>query len=127
MFDLLKQIWDDYFVPAQEKGIPLPELMVTENGVPVPDVPGSDGQVHDERRIRYLRDHLLQVKKAIDAGVDIKGYYVWSFADNFEWNLGYEPRFGLTYINYDNLTRTIKDSGKWYAHVIAENGFDRGE
>jgi beta-glucosidase len=127
MYDLLKRIWDDYYVPAQARGEKMPELMVTENGVPVPDVMTSDGQVHDERRIRYLRDHLAQVHRAIQSGVDVKGYYVWSFADNFEWNLGYGPRFGLIHIDYETMNRTIKDSGKWFAKVIADNGVDLGE
>lgn len=122
MYDLLKQIWDDYYIPARSKGVSMPELMVTENGVPVPDVLETDGQIHDERRIRYLRDHLVQVHRALNSGVDIKGYYVWSFADNFEWNLGYDPRFGLIHIDYETLRRTLKDSGKWYAKVITENG-----
>ena len=126
MFTLLKRIWDDYYIPAQAKGIRMPELMVTENGVPVPDTLDADGHVHDERRIRYLRDHLAQVHKATQAGVDIKGYYVWSFADNFEWNLGYGPRFGLIHVDYESLRRTIKDSGNWYSKVIIENGFDTG-
>ena len=108
MYDLLKRIWDDYYVPAQARGEKMPELMITENGVPVPDVMTSDGQVRDERRIRYLRDHLAQVHRAIQSGVDVKGYYVWSFADNFEWNLGYGPRFGLIHIDYETLDRTIK-------------------
>ncbi len=127
MYVLLKRIWEDYYVPAQAGGKSMPELMITENGVPVPDILDADGRVHDERRIRYLRDHLVQVHKAIQEGVDIKGYYVWSFADNFEWNLGYGPRFGLIYIDYDNLKRTVKDSGKWYSKVITENGFDTGD
>jgi beta-glucosidase len=127
IYALLKRIWDDYYVPASKQGIAMPELMVTENGVPVIDVLDADGQIHDERRIRYLRDHLEQIHKAIQAGVDVKGYYVWSFADNFEWNLGYGPRFGLIHINYDSLNRTIKDSGKWYSSAITENGFDTGE
>jgi beta-glucosidase len=105
----------------------MPELMVTENGVPVPDVMSNDGHVHDERRIRYLRDHLAQVHRAIQSGVDVKGYYVWSFADNFEWNLGYGPRFGLIRVDYETLNRTIKDSGRWFAKVISENGFNLGE
>jgi beta-glucosidase len=124
MYKLLKQIWDDYFVPAQSREVPMPELMVTENGVPVPDIVETDGQIHDERRIRYLHDHLFQVHRAIEAGVDIKGYYVWSFADNFEWNLGYGPRFGLIHVDYESLQRRVKDSGKWVANVIAENGFN---
>jgi beta-glucosidase len=127
MYDLLKQIWDDYYVPAQARGEKLPDLMVTENGAPVPDVVDSDGQIHDERRIRYLRDHLVQVHKAIQSGVDVKGYYVWSFADNFEWNLGYSPRFGLIHVNYETLNRTMKDSGMWFAKIISDNGFEPGE
>ena len=127
MYDLLKRIWDDYYIPVSKQGIAMPELMVTENGVPVIDVLDADGQVHDERRILYLRDHLEQIHKAIQAGVDVKGYYVWSFTDNFEWSLGYGPRFGLIHINYDSLKRRIKESGKWYSSVIAENGFDTGE
>ena len=127
IYELLKRIWEDYYIPAQARGEKMPELMVTENGVPVPDVMDSDGEVHDERRIRYLRDHLVQVHRAIQAGVDVKGYYVWSFADNFEWNLGYDPRFGLIHIDYETLNRTIKDSGKWFDKVISDNGFDHGE
>jgi len=127
MYDLLKQIWDDYYVPAQARGEKLPDLMVTENGVPVPDVVDSDGQIHDERRICYLRDHLVQVHKAIQSWVDVNGYYVWSFADNFEWNLGYGPRFGLIHVDYETLNRTIKDSGMWFAKIISDNGFDPGE
>jgi beta-glucosidase len=122
MYDLLKQIWDDYYIPARSRGVSMPELMVTENGIPVPEVVETDGQIRDERRVRYLRDHLFQVHRAIEAGVDIKGYYVWSFADNFEWNLGYGPRFGLIHIDYETLRRTVKESGKWYANVITENG-----
>jgi beta-glucosidase len=127
MYGLLKQIWDDYYIPARSMGLPMPELMVTENGVPVSDVILPDGQIHDERRIKYLRDHLAQVHRAIKAGVDVKGYYVWSFADNFEWNLGYDPRFGLIHIDYETLRRSVKDSGLWYSTVIGENGFDLGE
>jgi beta-glucosidase len=124
MFDLLKQIWDDYYVPAVAKETHMPELMVTENGVPVTDVMDSDGQVHDDLRIRYLRDHIAQVHRAIQAGVDIKGYYVWSFADNFEWNLGYGKRFGLIHVNYETMQRTMKDSGTWYSKVIKENSLE---
>jgi beta-glucosidase len=124
IYDLLKRIWDDYYLPAKiaRAGIS-PELMITENGIPVPDIVAEDGEVHDEKRMRYLRDHLFQVQRAIKDGVDVKGYYVWSFADNFEWALGYGPRFGLIHVDYQTLKRTIKDSGKWFADVIKENGF----
>jgi beta-glucosidase len=59
----------------------------------------------------------------MDDGVNVRGYFVWSFADNYEWALGYGPRFGLVYVDYQTLRRTVKDSGRWYAQVIAESGF----
>ena len=62
--------------------------------------------------------------QAIQAGIPLTGYYLWSLMDNFEWALGYEPRFGLVYVNYKTLQRTIKDSGRWFAQVIKENGFE---
>jgi beta-glucosidase len=77
----------------------------------------------DERRLRFLRNHLYQLWRAIQDGVPVKGYFHWSFIDNFEWALGYEMRFGLVYADYKTLTRTLKESGKWFAKVIAENGF----
>ncbi len=98
--------------------------MVTENGVPVPDGLDFDGRVRDERRIRYLRNHLAQVHRAMEEGVPVKGYFHWSLMDNFEWALGYAPRFGLVYVDYKTLKRTIKDSGRWFAKVIQDNGFE---
>jgi len=128
LFELLTRIWKDYF-PSQHEGEQpgvsrMPEIMVTENGVPVPDGLDFDGRVRDERRIRYLRNHLYQVQRAIQAGVPVKGYFHWSLMDNFEWALGYAPRFGLIYVDYETLKRTIKDSGHWFAGVIQKNGFD---
>jgi beta-glucosidase len=116
IYELLTRIWKDYR--------PQCEMMVTENGVPVPDGLDFDGRVRDERRIRYLRDHLTQVKRALDEGVPVKGYFHWSLMDNFEWSLGYAPRFGLVYVDYMTLKRTIKDSGRWYANLIKENGLE---
>jgi len=78
--------------------------------------------VRDEQRIRYLRDHIAQVHRAMADGVPVRGYLVWSLFDNFEWNLGYRMRFGLAHVDYKTQTRTIKDSGRWYARVIQENG-----
>jgi len=74
--------------------------------------------------VRYLREHLAQVKRAMDEGVPVKGYFVWSAFDNFEWEHGYGPRFGLVRVDYKTLERTVKDSGKWFAEVIRENGFE---
>jgi len=88
----------------------------------VPDVLEPGGHVRDVRRIAYLRDHLSQVHRAIADGVPVRGYFVWSLLDNFEWALGYQMRFGLVYVDYETRQRTVKDSGKWYAGVIRENG-----
>jgi hypothetical protein len=73
----------------------MPEIMVTENGIPVPDGVDFDGRVRDERRIRYLKNHLIQVHRAIEQGVAVKGYFHWSMMDNFEWTWGYGQRFGI--------------------------------
>jgi len=79
--------------------------------------------VRDERRIRYLRTHLEQVQRAIQAGVPLKGYFHWTLMDNFEWAHGYRTRFGLVYVDFDTLKRTVKLSGEWYRQVISSNGF----
>jgi beta-glucosidase len=99
-------------------------LMVTENGCCYEDKLGGDGAVHDEERIRYLRDHLAAVHTAIDAGVNVHGYYLWSFMDNFEWAWGYSKRFGIVYVDYKTQKRVPKDSGLWYRGVIHANGVD---
>ncbi len=114
IYEILTCVWKDYK--------PSCELMVTENGIPVPDGLDFDGRVRDERRIRYLESHIAQVHRAIQDGVPIKGYFHWSLTDNFEWALGYGPRFGLAYVDYKTLKRTVKDSGRWFAKVIQENG-----
>jgi beta-glucosidase len=119
MYELLTRLKADY---GQGATPPLQNLYITENGIPVPDVPDPDGQVHDPRRIRYLRDHLVQVQRAIAAGVPVRGYFTWSLMDNFEWAHGFKMRFGLVYVDLKTQARTVKDSGRWYAQVIRENG-----
>ena len=114
--EMLTRVWKDYQ--------PTAEIMITENGVPVPDGLDYDGRCRDERRIRYLQSHITQVRRAMDEGVPVKGYFHWSLMDNFEWALGYAPRFGLIYVDYKTLKRTIKDSGRWFAKVIQESGFE---
>ena len=99
-------------------------IYITENGIPVPDGLDWDGRVRDYRRIRYIHDNLVQLHKAIDEGVPVKGYFHWSLLDNFEWSHGYEPRFGLVYMDYKTQKRTIKESGRWLSHVIQQNGLD---
>jgi beta-glucosidase len=115
LYELLARIQADYH-PAN--------ILVTENGIPVPDGLDFDGRVRDERRIRYLRDHLIQVHRAIVDGVPVRGYFVWTLMDNFEWVHGYRMRFGLVYVDCDTLARTVKDSGRWYAQVIRDNGLN---
>ena len=100
----------------------MPPITVTENGCSYHDEPGPDGAVHDERRIAYLRDHLSAVGDAIDDGVDVRGYYVWSALDNFEWAAGYAERFGLVHVDFDSLERTRKDSWFWFRDLIARSG-----
>jgi beta-glucosidase len=96
-------------------------LVITENGCAYPDTVGADGQVHDPDRITYLRQHMAAVRTAIDAGVDVRGYYVWSLLDNFEWAEGYSKRFGLVYVDYKTLERIPKDSALWFHEVIEDN------
>uniref|UniRef100_UPI0035CA7A40 family 1 glycosylhydrolase n=1 Tax=uncultured Amnibacterium sp. TaxID=1631851 RepID=UPI0035CA7A40 len=91
--------------------------MVTENGAAFPDVV-EDGAVHDTARIDYLHRHFGAALDAIDRGVDLRGYFVWSLMDNFEWAYGYSKRFGIVRVDYDTLERLPKDSARWYAEVI---------
>ncbi|SCF03191.1 GH1 family beta-glucosidase [Micromonospora mirobrigensis] len=96
-------------------------LMITENGAAFDDVVTPDGAVHDDRRVDYLRRHVDAVGAAIDRGADVRGYFVWSLLDNFEWAYGYDRRFGIIRIDYDTLTRTWKDSAHWYQRLAATN------
>ena len=99
-------------------------IMVTENGTAFPELPGEGGYVADAARVRYLREHLLAVHDAIQAGAPVTGYYVWSLMDNFEWSQGYRPRFGLVRVDYATQQRIPKQSAGWYAGVIARNGLE---
>lgn len=98
------------------------DLYVTENGAAYPDVLSDDGKVHDDDRIAYLHDHLSAVADAVEAGAPVRGYYLWSLLDNFEWSYGFSKRFGLVHVDYDTQARTVKDSGRWYADVVRRNG-----
>ncbi len=96
---------------------------VTENGAAFYDPPAApSGRVEDPLRRDYYRSHLRAVRAAIAQGADIRGYFAWSLMDNMEWSLGYSKRFGLVHVNFETLTRTPKDSAKFYADVIASNG-----
>jgi len=113
LYDILTRVQKDY-APAQ--------VYITENGMPVPEGADIDGKIRDYRRIRYLRDHIAQVHRAWEDGVPMRGYFVWSLLDNFEWARGYTMRFGLIHVDYETQERLIKQSGRWYAQVIEENG-----
>jgi beta-glucosidase len=98
------------------------KLYVTENGASYSDGPDADGRVRDTRRLNYLRDHLTAAHRALQHGVPLAGYFLWSLIDNFEWARGYTQRFGIVWVDYRTQQRIIKDSGQWYAKVIAQNG-----
>ena len=95
-------------------------IVISENGWSVIDVVEADGTVVDSDRLEYLQNHLAIVEKAIEDGVNIQGYYLWSAFDNLEWNDGYDARFGIVYVDYATQKRTVKESGKWYAEYIKE-------
>ena len=97
-------------------------IYITENGAAYPDTLLPDGSVHDPDRTRYLRLHFDATREAIAAGAPVEGFFVWSFIDNFEWALGYEPRFGVVYTDFVTQERHIKDSGRFLAEVAATNG-----
>jgi beta-glucosidase len=99
----------------------LPPIYITENGAAFTDEVSRDGKIHDARRLEYLREHFIQAWQAMQDGVDIRGYFVWSLLDNFEWGHGYTKRFGIVRVDYETQQRTIKDSGEWYSRVITEN------
>lgn len=96
-------------------------IIISENGVACNDMISADGCVHDANRIEFLRQYLKELGHAIDDGVDVIGYMHWSLLDNFEWTNGYSKRFGLVYVNYDNMERIPKDSYYWYRDMIQGN------
>ena len=97
-------------------------LYITENGMSCHDIVSADGQVHDSNRIEFLDRYLSQLQKAGDEGADIRGYFLWTFLDNFEWDKGYNERFGIVYVDFATQKRTAKDSAYWYQRVIETNG-----
>lgn len=95
------------------------KLIVTENGAAFPDALEGD-QIHDSKRTDFLQRYLAQVLRAKQEGVNVQGYFVWSFMDNFEWAEGFRPRFGLVYVDYPTQKRYLKDSGKWYQGFLRQ-------
>lgn len=107
-----KFIYDRYQLP----------LFITENGMSCHDIVSVDGQVHDPNRITFLDAYLSALQKAGDEGVDVRGYFLWTFLDNFEWDKGYTERFGIVHVDFETQKRIAKDSAYWYQKVIESNG-----
>jgi beta-glucosidase len=97
------------------------EIYITENGCSSSDIPAADGIVYDTDRVMYLRNYLTQLQRATSEGVPVKGYFLWSLMDNFEWADGYHNRFGIHYVDYKTQKRTPKLSAQFYKQVIAHN------
>ncbi len=112
LYEVLMLLKNEYSNPA---------VYVTENGAAYTDTPAG-GRVHDPLRVDFLKKYIASLKKALDCGANCRGYFVWSFMDNFEWSLGYGKRFGLVYVDYKTQRRMIKDSGYWYRDLIAAQG-----
>ncbi|MBT2364508.1 beta-glucosidase [Streptomyces sp. ISL-10] len=113
LYELLTRLRDDL------PGVP---LVITENGAAYDDYADPAGEVKDPERVAYLRAHLTAVHRAIEDGADVRGYFLWSLLDNFEWAYGYSKRFGIVHVDFATQRRTFKDSAHWYADVIARGG-----
>ena len=110
LYDLLVRVKDDYDPPP---------IYITENGAAYGDHTTHDGEVNDPERQAYIEAHLDAIGRAIEAGVPMAGYFVWSLLDNFEWAHGYSKRFGIVYVDYPTLERVPKASYHWYRDFIA--------
>ncbi|GIF49437.1 beta-glucosidase [Asanoa ferruginea] len=108
--ELLLRLRDEY---------PRQPLMITENGAAFDDVVSPDGTIQDDRRIDYLHRHIAAVAEARAQGADVRGYFLWSLLDNFEWGYGYDRRFGIIRVDYDTQVRTWKQSAHWYQRLAA--------
>lgn len=112
LYDMLGRLHFDYRFPS---------IYITENGAAFNDEMNGNGEVHDPSRVSYIQRHLEMVKKSIEIGVPVHGYFVWSLLDNFEWGFGYSKRFGIVHVDYETQKRTLKSSAKWYQQKIREN------
>jgi beta-glucosidase len=115
LYSLLGRLHFDYGFPA---------IHITENGAAFTDEVNSDGEVHDPARLAYIKEHLKMVDEAISIGVPVRGYFVWSLLDNFEWGFGYSKRFGIVHVDFETQKRTLKSSAKWYGRALQANSAD---
>lgn len=109
IYEITRMIKEDYH------NIP---MFIAENGAAFEDRVEDHGQIHDLKRLDYIKSHILEVQRAINDGMNVRGYLVWSLLDNFEWAFGYNMRFGLIYVDYETQKRFVKDSGWWYKDFI---------
>jgi beta-glucosidase len=114
IYDIVTQIAHEYPQPIE----------ILENGCSYSDGPESDGSVPDARRIAFHRSHLVELARAIRNGAPVRAYHAWSLLDNFEWSEGYSQRFGLTWVDFHDQRRIIKNSGHWYGRVAGSNRLD---
>ena len=112
IYDLLMQLKTKYGVGT---------IYITENGCSYSDGPDEENKIHDQRRIDYHHTHLIEIQKAINNGVDCRGYFAWSLMDNFEWAQVFSQRFGLVWVDFDSLKRIPKESYHWYKNYISNN------
>ncbi len=112
IYDLLMKLKTKYGVET---------IYITENGCSYADRPDLDKKVHDQRRIDYHYSHLTEIQKAINDGVNCRGYFAWSLMDNFEWAQGFSQRFGLVWVDFNSLERIPKESYYWYKNYISNN------
>jgi len=117
IYDLVMQISEEYNHPIIE---------ITESGCSYLDTPyeKEKGRVPDTRRTVFFRDELRELARAIADGANVRSFHAWSLLDNFEWNDGYSQRYGLTFVDFRDQKRTVKDSGLWYGRVAAANGLE---
>jgi len=108
----------DTLLAIKDRYLKLPPIYISENGAAFVDTVESDGSINDRERTEYIQEHLSAIAEARNAGVDIRGYFVWSLLDNFEWAYGYDRRFGLVHVNYATQQRTPKASFGWYQQFI---------
>jgi beta-glucosidase len=113
LYEVLTRVSHDYDAPP---------LWITENGAAYDDQVSPDKTVHDPERIAFLDAHFRAALRAIADGVDLRGYFIWTLMDNFEWAYGESSRFGLVHVDFETQQRTPKDSADWFAGVIAANG-----
>jgi beta-glucosidase len=104
----------------------VPAVYITENGCCCIDEPTDTGEIWDVGRVMYLQQHLMHLHRAIGEGYPVKGYFLWSLLDNFEWACGYTKRFGLYHVDFETLKRTAKLSAKFYGEVIRRNAVGPG-